>query len=51
MVSSWIPRHQLAWIPTLQALNIPLNLNSLDGNSIGVSWQPSDIRRSSEHFL
>ncbi|EWC47253.1 hypothetical protein DRE_03372 [Drechslerella stenobrocha 248] len=40
------PPQQLPFIPTLNNLGVPTNLESLNGNPIGVSYQPSNIRAS-----
>ncbi|KAM0324445.1 hypothetical protein ACHAQA_008227 [Verticillium albo-atrum] len=38
-----IPLHQESWIPTMQALGIEHNLESLNGTVNGVMYQPSSI--------
>lgn len=46
LINRIIPAQQQGFIPALQSLGIPHNLNSLDGNPIGVMYQPSNIRAS-----
>ncbi|KAB5522900.1 choline dehydrogenase [Coniochaeta sp. 2T2.1] len=43
VVNRYIPEQQNLWIPTLQSLGVPKNLESLGGNPLGVMWQPSSI--------
>ena len=44
VVNRRVPDHQAAWIPTLRdGFGIPENGDSLNGNPIGVSIQPSSI--------
>lgn len=43
LINRIIPRHQLAWIPTLRSLGVPENRESLNGYPIGVSTQPSNV--------
>jgi len=44
LVNRVVPAHQAAWIPTLdRAFGIPENKDSLNGNPIGASLQPSSI--------
>lgn len=43
VVNRYIPEQQNLWIPTLQGLGVPKNLESLGGNPLGVMWQPSSI--------
>ena len=43
-INDFIPFQQLSFIPTLNVLGVPSNLESLDGNPLGVMWQPSSIR-------
>jgi choline dehydrogenase-like flavoprotein len=43
VVNHYIPEQQNYWIPTLQGLGVPENLESLGGNPLGVMWQPSSI--------
>ncbi|KAK6531679.1 hypothetical protein TWF694_002855 [Orbilia ellipsospora] len=40
------PPQQLPFIPTMNALGVPTNLESLNGNPIGAVYQPSNIRSS-----
>lgn len=48
VVNRYIPEQQNFWIPTLQRLGVPHNLESLGGNPLGVMWQPSSIE--STHY-
>ncbi|KAK0750532.1 hypothetical protein B0T18DRAFT_428459 [Schizothecium vesticola] len=43
LINRFIPEHQKAWIPTMNNLGVPLNLESLGGNPLGVMYQPSNI--------
>ncbi|KAH6670883.1 choline dehydrogenase [Plectosphaerella plurivora] len=43
VVNREIPVHQESWIPTMNALGIETNLESLGGNPLGVMYQPSSI--------
>ncbi|KAH9876616.1 hypothetical protein J1614_003748 [Plenodomus biglobosus] len=43
LINRIIPKHQSAWIPTLQNLGVPENKESLNGNPLGVSTQPSNV--------
>jgi choline dehydrogenase-like flavoprotein len=43
VVNREIPEHQESWIPTMNALGIETNLESLGGNPLGVMYQPSSI--------
>jgi choline dehydrogenase-like flavoprotein len=43
VINRFIPEHQKSWIPTMNNLGIPLNLESLGGNPLGVMYQPSNI--------
>jgi len=44
VLNRYIPTHQEAWVPAVtQGFNIPVNNDSLQGNVIGVSLQPSSI--------
>jgi choline dehydrogenase-like flavoprotein len=43
VINRLIPEHQQSWIPTMNSLGIPLNLESLGGNPLGVMYQPSNI--------
>jgi len=44
-INRYIPEHQKTWIPTMNSseLQVPSNLESLGGNSLGVMYQPSSI--------
>ncbi|OLN96701.1 Pyranose dehydrogenase 3-like protein 1 [Colletotrichum chlorophyti] len=48
VVNRIIPEHQSTWIPTMNALGIDTNLESLGGNPLGVMYQPSSIDH--EHY-
>lgn len=48
VVNRYIPEQQDLWIPTLQGLGVPKNLESLGGDPLGVMWQPSSI--DSTHY-
>ncbi|KAF6798148.1 choline dehydrogenase [Colletotrichum sojae] len=43
VINRIIPEHQESWIPTMNALGIETNLESLGGNPLGVMYQPSSI--------
>ncbi|KAL0932730.1 choline dehydrogenase [Colletotrichum truncatum] len=43
VINRIIPKHQDSWIPTMNALGIKTNLESLGGNPLGVMYQPSSI--------
>ncbi|KAK5134747.1 hypothetical protein LTR08_006122 [Meristemomyces frigidus] len=43
VINRVIPKQQNYWIPTLNKLGVPRNLDSLDGNPLGVMYQPSNI--------
>lgn len=43
LINRIFPRHQATWIPTLNNLGLPTNRESLNGNPVGVSTQPSNI--------
>lgn len=43
VINRVIPAQQDSWIPTLNSLGVPLNLESLGGNPLGVMYQPSNI--------
>ncbi|KAF5637820.1 choline dehydrogenase mitochondrial [Fusarium sp. NRRL 52700] len=43
VVNRIIPKHQESWIPTLNKLGVPKNLESLGGDPLGVMYQPSSI--------
>jgi len=38
VISRFIPKHQDSWIPTMNKLGVPLNLESLGGNPPGVMY-------------
>lgn len=42
-INRFVPKHQESWIPTLNNLGVPHNLESLGGNPLGVMYQPSNI--------
>jgi choline dehydrogenase-like flavoprotein len=42
-INRFIPAQQESWIPTMNSLGVPLNLESLGGNPIGVMYQPSNV--------
>ncbi|KAK3316964.1 GMC oxidoreductase [Apodospora peruviana] len=42
-INRFIPEQQKSWIPTMNNLGVPLNLESLGGNPLGVMYQPSNI--------
>ncbi len=42
-INRFIPEHQETWIPTMNNLDVPLNIESLGGNPLGVMYQPSNI--------
>jgi choline dehydrogenase-like flavoprotein len=44
LINRIIPAQQNVWIPTMEKLGIPSNLESLGGNPIGAMYQPSNIR-------
>lgn len=44
LINRIIPRHQATWIPTMNNLGLPHNHESLNGQPVGVSTQPSNIR-------
>ena len=46
VINRIIPTQQDYWIPTLERLDIPQNLESLEGNPLGVMYQPSNINPS-----
>ena len=46
IINRFIPEHQQSWIPTMNSLGVPLNLESLGGNPLGVMYQPSNIDSS-----
>ncbi|KAK4159944.1 pyranose dehydrogenase 3-like protein 1 [Cladorrhinum sp. PSN259] len=43
VINRFIPAHQQSWIPTMNNLGVPLNIESLGGNPLGVMYQPSNI--------
>ncbi|KAK1830441.1 hypothetical protein QBC39DRAFT_372852 [Podospora conica] len=43
VINRIIPDQQNSWIPTMNNLGVPLNLESLGGNPLGVMYQPSNI--------
>jgi len=43
VINRFIPKHQDSWIPTMNNLGVPLNLESLGGNPLGVMYQPSNV--------
>jgi choline dehydrogenase-like flavoprotein len=43
VINRIFPRHQLTWIPTLNAFGLATNRESLGGNPIGVSTQPTNV--------
>lgn len=43
VINRFIPAHQESWIPTMNNLGVPHNLESLGGNPLGVMYQPSNI--------
>jgi choline dehydrogenase-like flavoprotein len=43
VINRFIPEQQKSWIPTMNNLGVPLNLESLGGNPLGVMYQPSNI--------
>lgn len=46
LINRFLPPQQSRFIPTLQSLGIPNNLNSLGGDPLGVMFQPGNIRES-----
>ena len=46
VINRVIPTHQEYWIPTLNKRGVPHNLESLDGNPLGVMYQPSNVNAS-----
>lgn len=49
VINRFIPEQQLLWIPTVEGLGVPKNLESLGGNPIGVMWQPSSVEPTHYH--
>ncbi|KAM7197576.1 GMC oxidoreductase [Rhypophila sp. PSN 637] len=43
VINRFIPEQQKSWIPTMNRLGLPHNLESLGGNPLGVMYQPSNI--------
>jgi choline dehydrogenase-like flavoprotein len=43
VINRIFPRHQSTWIPTLNAFGLATNRESLGGNPIGVSTQPTNV--------
>jgi choline dehydrogenase-like flavoprotein len=43
LINRIFPKHQFSWIPTLNNLGLATNRESLNGNNIGVSDQPSNV--------
>ncbi|KAH4043333.1 hypothetical protein HBH49_232670 [Parastagonospora nodorum] len=43
VINRIFPRHQSTWYPTLNNLGLQTNNESLNGNNIGVSTQPSNV--------
>ncbi|KAF1960483.1 alcohol oxidase [Byssothecium circinans] len=43
LINRIFPRHQFSWIPTMNNLGLATNSESLNGNPIGVSTQPSNV--------
>jgi len=43
LINRIFPRHQSTWYPTMNALGLATNRESLNGNPIGVSTQPSNV--------
>jgi choline dehydrogenase-like flavoprotein len=46
LINRFIPKQQDFFIPTLNTLDVPTNLESLDGNPLGVMFQPSNLRET-----
>ncbi|KAF2183345.1 GMC oxidoreductase [Zopfia rhizophila CBS 207.26] len=46
LINRTLPEHQRTWIPTMNALGIAENRESLNGYPMGVMRQPSNIRES-----
>jgi choline dehydrogenase-like flavoprotein len=46
LINRYVPPQQDYFIPTLENLGSKANLESLDGNPLGVMFQPSNIRNS-----
>ncbi|KAK3379704.1 hypothetical protein B0T24DRAFT_612682 [Lasiosphaeria ovina] len=43
IINPYVPEHAKLWIPTLNSLGVPLNLESLGGNPLGAMFQPNTI--------
>ncbi|KAE8823920.1 hypothetical protein HRS9139_09102 [Pyrenophora teres f. teres] len=43
LINRIFPKHQDTWYPTMNSLGLVTNLESLNGNPIGVSTQPSNV--------
>ncbi|GAB1315566.1 hypothetical protein MFIFM68171_05776 [Madurella fahalii] len=43
VINRYISEHQKLWIPTMNSLGVPLNVESLGGDPLGVMYQPSNI--------
>ncbi|KAI4680823.1 hypothetical protein J4E81_010007 [Alternaria sp. BMP 2799] len=43
LINRIFPRHQSSWYPTMNSLGLATNRESLNGNPIGVSTQPSNV--------
>jgi choline dehydrogenase-like flavoprotein len=43
LINRIFPRHQATWLPTMNNLGLTTNKESLNGNPIGVSTQPSNV--------
>ncbi|KAM7222977.1 choline dehydrogenase [Rhypophila decipiens] len=43
VINRFIPEQQKSWIPTMNNLGLPHNLESLGGNPLGVMYQPNNI--------
>ncbi|KAL6705528.1 hypothetical protein ACN47E_006645 [Coniothyrium glycines] len=43
LINRIFPRHQATWIPTLNNLGLITNRESLNGNPVGVSTQPTNV--------
>jgi choline dehydrogenase-like flavoprotein len=44
IINRFIPVYQKFWVPTLEALGLSHNLESLGGDPLGVMYQPSSIK-------
>ena len=45
-INEYVPVHQQAWDPTMQGLGFQQNLDPLNGDNLGVSWQPSSLSKA-----